>query len=197
MTQVPDRPMLWVSHNHHTPFSLPIPDILCQTSPMRHLTTTICLTIAVLLGSAGVSWGADFQKGLTAVKSGDFATALREWKPLADQGHGRAQNGMGVMHATGKGVPRNYKTAVKWFKLSAKNGDMRGQNSLGVMYEKGQGVIQDYVRAHMWLNIAASSVNSKNASKNRDIVAKRMTPADISTAQKLARECVRKKYKGC
>ena len=35
------------------------------------------------------------------------------------------------------------------------------------------------------------------ASKNRDMVAKRMTPADISTAQKLARECVRKEYKGC
>ena len=33
--------------------------------------------------------------------------------------------------------------------------------------------------------------------QNRDDVAKEMTPADISTAQKLARECVRKKYKGC
>jgi len=29
---------------------------------MRNLTTTICLTIAVLLGSAGVSWSADFHK---------------------------------------------------------------------------------------------------------------------------------------
>jgi hypothetical protein len=64
------------------------------------------------------------------------------------------------------------------------------------MYTKRQGVIQDNVYAHMWWNIAASSGN-KGAVKNRDIVAKRMTPADISTAQKLARECVRKKYKGC
>jgi len=29
---------------------------------MRNLTATICLTLAVLLGSAGVNWGADFQK---------------------------------------------------------------------------------------------------------------------------------------
>ena len=44
---------------------------------MRNLTATICLTIAVLLGSAGTSWGANFQKILTAYKSGDFETALR------------------------------------------------------------------------------------------------------------------------
>jgi hypothetical protein len=49
----------------------------------------------------------------------------------------------------------------------------------------------------MWFNIAASSGKSENASKNRDIVAELMTPADISTAQKLARECVRKNYTGC
>ena len=66
----------------------------------------------------------------------------------------------------------------------------------------GTGVLQDYVRAHMWFNIAAANghknaVKSKNASKNRDIIAKRMNSNQIETAQKLARECVRKKYKGC
>ena len=58
---------------------------------MRKLTAILCLTLAVLLGSAGVSWSADFQKGLTAYDSGDFATALREWKPLAEQGGADAQ----------------------------------------------------------------------------------------------------------
>jgi len=53
---------------------------------MRNLTVILCLTLAVLLGSAGMSWSADFKKGLTAAQSGDFATALREWKPLAEQG---------------------------------------------------------------------------------------------------------------
>jgi TPR repeat protein len=64
------------------------------------------------------------------------------------------------------------------------------------MYAKGQGVIEDHVFAHMWLDIAALS-GDKKAVKNRDIVAGWMTPADISAAKKLARECVRKKYKGC
>ena len=60
------------------------------------------------------------------------------------------------------------------------------------MYYNGQGVLQDYVQAHMWLNIAASSFppgkDRDNMVKNRDLVAKRMTPAQISEAKKLARE---------
>ena len=64
------------------------------------------------------------------------------------------------------------------------------------MYYNGQGVIQDYVRAHMWFNIAASS-GYKGAVKKRDIIAKLMNTSQIETAQKLARECVRKNYKGC
>ncbi len=127
---------------------------------MKKLTVTICLTLAVLLGGVGTSWGADFDKGLAAAQSGDFATALREWRPLAEQG------------------------------------DADAQYNLGVMYRKGHGVPQDKVYAHIWYNIAATSGNKK-AIKNRDILAEEMTPAQIAKAQDLARECIRKKYKGC
>jgi hypothetical protein len=48
----------------------------------------------------------------------------------------------------------------------------------------------------MWLSIAASQGN-KNAIKYRDIVAKDMTTSQQETAQKLARECMKKNYKGC
>ena len=58
---------------------------------MRKLTATLCLTFAVLLGGAGEGWSADFEKGLDAYKNKDYATALREWKPLAEQGNARAQ----------------------------------------------------------------------------------------------------------
>ena len=64
---------------------MPVPTCSKSTKliSMRHLTATLCLMIAVLLGSVGVSESADFQKGLNAARNGDFATALREWKPLA------------------------------------------------------------------------------------------------------------------
>ena len=58
---------------------------------MKKLTAILCLTIAVLLGSVGEGWSADFQKGLTAYDNGDYATALREWKPLAEQGNADGQ----------------------------------------------------------------------------------------------------------
>jgi hypothetical protein len=45
---------------------------------MKNMTATICLTIAVLLGSAGVSWSADFQKGYAAYESGGYGTSLGE-----------------------------------------------------------------------------------------------------------------------
>ena len=64
------------------------------------------------------------------------------------------------------------------------------------MYGNGVGVIQDSVYSYMWFNIAASNGDA-SALKNRDIVAERMTAADISIAQDLARACVAKKYKGC
>ena len=41
---------------------------------MKNLITTLCLTIAVLLDSAGMSASADFEKGVTAYFSGDYAT---------------------------------------------------------------------------------------------------------------------------
>jgi len=162
---------------------------------MNRLLILPVLLFTLLVGTPAFS--ADFQKGMTAARSGDYATALREWTPLAKQGYARAQYFMGVMYADGQGVLQDYKTAVKWYRLAAEQGDAVAQSNLGTMYDKGQGVLQDYVRAHMWFNIASISGKSKYASKNRDNVAKRMNSTQIETAQNLARECVRKKYKGC
>ena len=138
----------------------------------------------------------DFQKGYEAFISGDYATALREWEIAAEQGNALAQYNLGWMYRRGQGVPQNDKTAVKWYTLAAKQGYAGAQYNLGAMYGKGKGVLQDYVRAHMWYNLAASQ-GLKIATENRDNVAKMMTPADISNAQKLAGECVMKNYKGC
>ena len=143
-----------------------------------------------------VGWSADFQKGLTAAQKGDFATALREWKPLAEQGHATSQYNLGVMFEKGHGVVQDYKTALKWYTLAAEQGHAGAQFNIGAMFNNGDGVIQDNIYAHMWWNISASN-GHKDASKNRELIAKKMTSADISTAQTLARECVKKKYKGC
>jgi hypothetical protein len=48
----------------------------------------------------------------------------------------------------------------------------------------------------MWFNIAASS-GDETAAGMRDRLAEIMTPSQLEKAQDLARECVRKNYKGC
>jgi len=97
---------------------------------MKNLTATLCLAVALLLGSAGVSWSHDFGKGAAAYRSGDYATVLREWKPLAEQGNADAQYNQGLMYALGRGVPQDDKTAVKWYRLAADQGDADAQKKL-------------------------------------------------------------------
>ena len=80
---------------------------------------------------------------MTAYKSGDYATALREWTPLAKQGNADAQFDLGVMYELGQGVPQDGKTAVKWYRLAAEQGLADAQFNLGVMYAEGRGVPQD------------------------------------------------------
>ncbi len=112
------------------------------------------------LGLTAPAW-AGLDEGVAAYNRGDYATAIRVWRPLSEQGNANAQS------------------------------------MLGLLYGKGQGVPQDYAQAHMWYNLAASRLPPGDtrdiAVKSRDNVAMRMTPAQISEAQKLAREWKPKK----
>jgi len=111
--------------------------------------------MTVLLGSSGVCWSADFQKGMDAAQRGDYATALRELRPAAEQGNEHAQYLLGLMYRTGEGVPQDDKTAVKWYTLAAEQGDADAQYNLGNMYDNGRGVPQDYQTAVKWYTLAA------------------------------------------
>ena len=163
---------------------------------MTNTLLVLLLAFNSIFATSSYLYAADFQKGLEAYDTGDYDTALGEWSKLAEKGNATAQVIMGVMYYEGKGVSQDYTEAVKWFRKSTEQGNAKAQYNLGVAYAKGQGVIQDKVYSHMWFNISASTGDT-NAMKERGIVAKKMTTADISKAQGLARECVKKEYKGC
>ena len=122
-------------------------------------------------------------KGVTQ----DYAEAMRWYRKAADQGEASAQYNLGVICFKGQGVTQDYAEAMKWFRIAADQGHARAQTGLGRMYEKGRGVTQDYVQALVWYNLAAAQ-GKKDASKWRDILAEKMTPAQIAEAQRLARE---------
>ncbi len=125
--------------------------------------------------------------GMEAYDKGDYATALKEWRPLAEQGDANAQFNLGSMYEYGDGVPQDDTEAVRWYRLAAAQGYAYAQSLMGQMYDLGLGVPQDDVQAHMWLSLAAAQGNEP-ARKLRDILAEGMTPAQLAEAQRLARE---------
>ena len=146
------------------------------------------LLVACLVSPA---W-ADFQQGLTAYKAGDYATALKEWRPLAEQGQVKAQHNLGVIYHKGRGVPQNYAQAIYWYRKASEQGFGLSQFNLAEMYAGGLGMPQDYVQAYKWYSVANANGDTKGKFA-RDVLEKQMTPAQIAQAQKLAREWKPKK----
>ncbi len=117
----------------------------------------------------------------------DSKEALKWYRLAADQGDPAAQFNLGVMYDKGDGVPQDYKEAIQWYRLAADQGTPSAQLNLGFMYDKGIGVPQNYVQAYMWYSLAGASGSAKGPN-NRDLIAPKMTPAQIAEAQRLARE---------
>ena len=122
---------------------------------MKQTLAMISITDALIFGSIGAVVAADFDAGFAAYQKGDYALALREWTPLAEQGDAGAQLVLEGMYHNGHGVSQDDKTAAKWFVLAAEQGHAVAQFSLGVMYRKGQGVSQNYKTAAKWFRLAA------------------------------------------
>jgi len=188
------------------------------------LTLKRALAAAILVLSFAVPVVAGpLEDSRAAYERGDFATAERLFRPLAEHGNAIAQYNLGVMyykgesvhqsypdavfwyrHAAwqgdasaqlelgvmcykGQGTLQNYAEALTWFRKAADQGSAQAQINLGAIYANGQGVPQDYIHAHMWLSLAAAKSETR-AVELRDIVAAKMTAAQIAEAQKLARE---------
>jgi uncharacterized protein len=148
---------------------------------MRRLIAGTLLFLTAQTAAAG------FAEGLAAAERGDYASARREWRPLAEQGHANAQYNLGLMYRNGEGVPKDDVEAVKWYRLAAKQGYANAQYNLGVMYASGEGVPVNYVEAYAWFNIAAA-YGLKKAAGGRDGTLERMTRPQVEKAQTRARE---------
>ena len=157
---------------------------------------SLTILLAFLMPLSAPVVAQDFQKGLAAYDTGDFATAFKEWKPFAEAGNVNAQYMLGLMYNNGKGVSQNYKEAAKWYRLAGEQGVADAQTNLGYMYDNGLGFLQDNTMAHMWYNIGAAN-GSELSGTNRDEIAKEMTSEGIEKAQAMARECMSSDYKKC
>lgn len=139
------------------------------------------LLVAVLATQASAQ---DFRAGLDAYDRGDFAAALREWRPLAEQGDARAQFNLGVILFNGQGIPHDPVEAVEWYRAAADQGYGPAQDKLAFMYETGQGLLQNYVEAYKWSTLAIR--HGVEMRKTRDALAAKMTAEQIAEADRAA-----------
>ena len=157
--------LLVLFDDHHETFSThTIPEATAMTritlnifdvTPLRAIAIATALSLAFTPLAAQ-----DFQKGVAAYQAGDYATALQEWKPLAEAGDAVAQFSLGYIYQNGDGVLQGYAEAVRWYRLAADQGNADAQFSLGLMYQNGLGVLQDYAEAVRLYRLAADQGNA-------------------------------------
>jgi TPR repeat protein len=89
--------------------------------------------LVAMLASAALVWACTvtanagpFEEGVIAYERNDHSTALRHWRPLAEQGNPAAQSNLALMYARGQGVPRDYVRAYMWSSLAASKGHADG-----------------------------------------------------------------------
>jgi len=115
----------------------------------------LVLSILVLIAPA---W-ADFKAGMDAYHRSDYAAALHEWQPLAEQGQAVAQYQLGLLYANGKGVTKDDAKARQWYEKAAIQGHTEAQVNLGVLLMYARGGQQDYKMAVYYLRLAANQGN--------------------------------------
>lgn len=105
----------------------------------QHGRSALAGAAAILIAFGGAPALANVKAGVDAWQRGDFAGAIREWRPLADKGDPDAQFNMGQAYKLGRGAPADIKIARSWYQKAAAQGHEQAQANLGIiLYEAGQ-----------------------------------------------------------
>ncbi|MDG1495043.1 MAG: tetratricopeptide repeat protein [Porticoccaceae bacterium] len=112
----------------------------------------VLLCIALIGGSAHAG---PFEAGLSALDRAHYATAMRAWLKLANEGAAEAQNNVGYLYEQGFGVSQNYTEAMNWYRQAADQGLAEAQHNMGMLYYHGYGVAENQRTAAKWFKRAA------------------------------------------
>ena len=123
---------------------------------MKKLLCAVGLTLGVhAFAVAGLA------EGLAAIKAQDYATALKELLPVAEEGNPEAQHNLGRLYIFGMGVPKDPAKGLDWYKKAAMQGYAPAEYGLGTLYAFGDDVPKDDAEAVRWFRIAADHGNAK------------------------------------
>ena len=162
------------------------PNLRCVVIPAATLATAYCARYIFGCLLAGMAVGMVNDPGVDAggeaFLRGDYQTAFKLEKPLADRGDAGAENEIGMLYEHGWGVTKNYAEAFEWYSKAAAQGNKDAQDCVAAMYAHGAGVKQSYVKAYFWYSI------SRDSDLLRDEAAKQLTPEQITDVDKRVAE---------
>src|SRR5260370_17944390 len=97
----------------------------------------LIFVVVLLILSVATAMAADtLEDAVAAYRKADYATALRIYRSMADQGLAIAQFNVGLMYDNGQGVSKDEVQAIKWYRLAADQGRSDAQYQLGHLYYK-------------------------------------------------------------
>ncbi len=114
-----------------------------------------CVLLAGIL-SCSFLFGCDarYDDGVIAANNGDYAKAIQELKPLAEESYTKAQSGIGQVLSDNR--IKGSKELDGLYRMAAEKGEGIAQFNLGQMYIQGQGVEINYKESAKWFRLAAA-----------------------------------------
>lgn len=153
----------------------------------RVLASVIAFCIGPLLALLCNPCAAGLEAAQRAFTRGEYASAYREYRPLAEAGIIEAQIRLAGLYREGLGTIRDEEAARRWYERAAQQGSLAAQLALARLYREARSALADDLLAYVWFNVAASQ-GAEEAIKMREIVAASLQGEQISRGQQLARE---------
>ena len=97
----------------------------------------------------------DMKNALELLRAGRDAEAARFLLLSSNNGNPSAQYSLGLLYATGNGVPEDFAMAVEYFSKAAEQDIAAAQNDLGMCYYDGTGTAKNDKLAAYWFGRAA------------------------------------------
>jgi len=140
----------------------------------------------------------------------DLKKAVKLRTRAAETGDGLAIYNLSQVFLNGWGVEQNYDKAMSLLKNAASKNIQLAMYNLGVMHLKSE-KYKNLKASYMWFDLTTKWIPDsqvtgnlesllevlKNAENVKTRLEKVLTPVELQNAIQLARECVRKNYKGC
>ena len=147
-----------------------------------HLRALLLALASALCCNAAI---AGLNEGLEALRRSDFATAAKEFRPLAERGDAEAQYRIGLMYEFGKGYPQDKAQGIVWFKKSAGQRHAAAQTELGIAYATGDGVAQDDKQGVAWF-LKGATLGNATALYNLGLLYAKGQGVKLDNAQAIA-----------